>query len=210
MGLFGFLIFPWALYSQNIKNPTFQEDEGATRDPIDEHLEGQKAIVFVSCLLQLIGICQVVGCGSMVDPENKRVTQHGAVIIIRYTCNNHHSGEWCSSPTVGKEKSKVWVLNTVLASYCLTCGLHISQVQFLILVSQVLPWMIVYDFSSIGPWLLSSSPNLRIWQDLLLQFADRPSGEDCVDCLVWLSGVNKQSTNANWFFSGFRKLKYRN
>ena len=116
--------------SQQVNFVTFQDDEGATKDPIDAHLEGHKAIVFLSCLLQLIGICQVVGCGSLVDPENKKVTQHGAVIIITYTCNNHHMGEWCSSPTVGKEKSKVWVLNTVLASYCLTCGLHISQVHF--------------------------------------------------------------------------------
>ena len=83
----------------------------------------------MSCLLQLFAMCQVAGCGNAVDPDNIVVTEHGAVIVVQYTCNGSHTRKWCSSPTVGQGKSKVWVLNTVLATYSLTCGLHISQVR---------------------------------------------------------------------------------
>ena len=97
-------------------------------DLLSSYLDASKAIVFMSCLLQLLSVCPLPGCGSAIDPENREVKEHGAVIVIHYTCNSHHSGHWCSSPSVGEGKKKVWVLNTVLASYSLTCGLHISQV----------------------------------------------------------------------------------
>ena len=92
------------------------------------HLKAPKAIVFLSCLLQLFSMCQVPGCGSAIDPANIDVQEQGAVIVVKYTCNKHHTGDWCSSPFVGKGKSKVGVLNVVLATFILTCGLHISQV----------------------------------------------------------------------------------
>ena len=98
-------------------------------DPVSKHLDAPKAIVFMSCLLQLFSMCQVSGCASAIDPENIDVLQHGAVVVIRYTCNMHHSGEWCSSPALGEGKKKVWVLNALLATFSLTCGLHISQVK---------------------------------------------------------------------------------
>ena len=97
-------------------------------DLLSSYLDASKAIVFMSCLLQLLSVCPLAGCGSAIDPDNREVKEHGAVIVIHYTCNSHHSGQWCSSPSVGEGKKKVWVLNTVLASYSLTCGLHISQV----------------------------------------------------------------------------------
>ena len=97
-------------------------------DPISAHVEAPKAIVFLSSLMSLFSVCQVVGCNGLIDPANRSVTQHGAAIVVQYTCNNHHSGRWCSSPTVGQGNSKVYVINSVLASYSLTCGLHISQV----------------------------------------------------------------------------------
>ena len=83
----------------------------------------------MSCLLQLFSLCQVVECGAAIDPENIDVKQHGAAVVVRYTCNKHHAREWCSSPVMGKGKGKIWVINALLATYSLTCGLHISQVK---------------------------------------------------------------------------------
>ena len=93
------------------------------------HLQAPKAIVFISSLLQLFSTCQVYGCQSAVDPANIEVRDIGAVIVIKYTCNENHSGEWCSSPFIGEGKNRVGVLNVLLATYSLTCGLHISQVK---------------------------------------------------------------------------------
>ena len=98
-------------------------------DPVSKLMDAPKAIVFMSCLMQLFSMCQVSECGSAIDPENIKVVQHGAVVVVRYTCNKHHTGEWCSSPALGEGKNKVWVLNALLATYSLTCGLHISQVR---------------------------------------------------------------------------------
>ena len=83
----------------------------------------------MSSLLQLFSVCHTPGCSSSVDPSNREIKEHGAAIVVKYTCNNHHSGEWSSSPTVGLGKSKVWTLNVLLATYSLVCGLHISQVS---------------------------------------------------------------------------------
>ena len=44
------------------------------------HLKAPKAIVFLSCLLQLFSMCQVPGCGSAIDPANTDVQERGAVI----------------------------------------------------------------------------------------------------------------------------------
>ena len=110
----------------DIIDPFFLQDVPC--DPISAHVEAPKAIVFLSSLMSLFSVCHVAGCSGLIDPANRSVTQHGAAIVVQYTCNNHHSGKWCSSPTVGQGNSKVYVINSVLASYSLTCGLHISQV----------------------------------------------------------------------------------
>ena len=98
------------------------------KDPLAEHLKADKAIVFLSCLLQLFTVCQQYGCGAAIDPANRKYHQEGAVIVIKYTCNASHTHTWSSSPAVGEGKKKVWVMNAILAIYSLTCGLHISQV----------------------------------------------------------------------------------
>ena len=100
-----------------------------TDDPLSAHLKADKVIVFLSCLMNLFAICQHSGCGSAIDPTNRGVVEHGAVMVVHYTCNSNHCGQWSSSPAVGQGKGRVWVLNTVLAAYSLTCGLHISQVR---------------------------------------------------------------------------------
>ena len=104
------------------------EDDPDHSDPISDIIDGPKAVVFLSCLMQLFSVCPSPGCGSAIDPANRRIIQHGAAIVVNYTCNNSHKGTWSSSPTVGTGNSKVWALNSLLATFCLTCGLHISQV----------------------------------------------------------------------------------
>ena len=104
------------------------EDTEVELDSISDIIDGPKAIVFLSCLMQLFSVCPSPGCGSAIDPANRRIIQHGAAIVVHYTCNNSHKDTWSSSPTVGTGNSKVWALNSLLATFCLTCGLHISQV----------------------------------------------------------------------------------
>ena len=109
-------------------SPPEGEDTEDESDSISDIIDGPKAVVFLSCLMQLFSVCPSPGCGSAIDPANRRIIQHGAAIVVNYTCNNSHQGTWSSSPTVGTGNSKVWALNSLLATFCLTCGLHISQV----------------------------------------------------------------------------------
>ena len=92
------------------------------------NLEAPKAIVFISCLLSLFRVCSVPSCHSAIDAENVHVHDVGAVVTVKWSCNANHCGEWHSSPYVGTGRSKVGVLNIMLATYSLTCGLHITQV----------------------------------------------------------------------------------
>ena len=145
-------------------------------------MRAPKAIVFLSCLLQLFTRCQVPGCSSTVDPANIDVQEHGAVIVVKYVCNEHHTGEWSSSPFIGEGRSKVGVLNIILATFSLTCGLHISQVlrlQF----KCALKLIILLGFGVFFP-----PPNLYVWADLLLQPTKEPVGEGCLASLVRMSG----------------------
>ena len=143
-------------------------------------------------------MCQVPGCGSAIDPANMDVQEHGAVIVVKYTCNKHHSGDWCSSPYVGKGKAKVGVLNVVLATFSLACGLHISQVLKMKL--RILPCNEIcltvrykqYLYNLLGPGLFLAPAPLHVWTDVLLHPAKEPVGEGCVACLVRLSGRNNR------------------
>lgn len=92
------------------------------------HLEAPKAVVFLSSLLALFDICRVHGCHSAIDASNIVVREIGAVISVKYTCNGNHTGEWHSSPFVGEGRGKVGVMNILLSTYSLTCGLHITKV----------------------------------------------------------------------------------
>ena len=97
-------------------------------DEMRGHLEAPKAVVFLSNLLALFTICRTPGCHNLIDPSNVNVVEVGAAITVKYTCNASHSGEWHSSPYVGVGRSKVGVINILLSTYSLTCGLNITQV----------------------------------------------------------------------------------
>ena len=116
-------------------------------DPLSSHIEAPKAVVFLSCLMQLVCLCPTPGSGAAIDPANRITVQHGAGLVVHFTCNNHHKGEWSSSPTVGSGNSKVWAINSILASFCLTCGLHISQVCISL---SILPEKLNLFFSDLG------------------------------------------------------------
>ena len=96
--------------------------------------------------MELFSLCPVHGCGAAIDPANRNIIEHGAAIVVHYTCNSHHKGEWSSSPTVGSGNSKVWVINSILATYCLTCGLHISQVRLFDIFIRVLTMQYIFSY----------------------------------------------------------------
>ena len=97
-------------------------------DALTHHIEAPKAVVFISCLLQLFTTCQVQECHSAIDQSNIRIQEVGAAIVVKYECNNNHSGEWSSSPFIGEGKAKSSVLNVLIANFILTCGLSVSKV----------------------------------------------------------------------------------
>ena len=90
-------------------------------------VEAPKLIVFLSSLLPLFAVCRLPECQSVVDQDNIKVTYKGARAEIRATCNENHTTFWQSSPTLGSGKSQVGVINLLLASFCLTTGLHVRQ-----------------------------------------------------------------------------------
>ena len=94
-----------------------------------------KVIVYMTSLLSLFAVCRSPGCNSAVFPENIRVSYYGAMAEIKATCNADHTTFWQSSPTLGTGRKKVGVLNVLLAVYCLTTGLHISQARIFVLIN---------------------------------------------------------------------------
>ena len=96
-------------------------------DIMTAHIESSKAIVFITCLLQLFKKCPDEACNSIIDPSNIEITNVGAVTFVKYECNEGHCGKWASSPFIGKSKERVGIINLLLSSFILTCGLHISQ-----------------------------------------------------------------------------------
>ena len=97
-------------------------------EKLSEFIEAPKALVFISCLRQLFTKCGEDNCNSAIDPDNVHIRRIGAVAVVNYECNSGHCGEWSSSPYIGQKKEKVGVMNLLLASSILTCGLQISQV----------------------------------------------------------------------------------
>ena len=93
------------------------------------HIEAKKAVVYIDKLLLLFDKCKRPDCDAAIDPDNRKVIDTiGAPLTVKYVCNNHHTGEWHSSPFLGEGRSRVGVLNVLLATRSLVCGLHITQV----------------------------------------------------------------------------------
>lgn len=92
------------------------------------YIETPKAIVFVPALLDAFKICREPNCGSYVEKENMKCKTVGASISIECLCNNNHFRVWNSSPVVGTGKEAIAVINILLATFCLTVGLHVNQV----------------------------------------------------------------------------------
>ena len=94
------------------------------------HVDAKKAIVFLPSLLQLFAICNVANCGSYVDSENIVVKPNGLMLKVECFCNNNHKTTWESGPMLGSGKTAVAAINAIVATYTLTCGLHIQQVIY--------------------------------------------------------------------------------
>ena len=114
------------------------------KDPMTSHIEASKAIVFIPCLLKLFNKCPQVSCSSVIDPDNIEVKEIGAVVVIKYMCNENHSGEWSSSPFIGEGNERVGVTSLMLASCTLTCGLSISQVPYTVSISYSISDMFIF------------------------------------------------------------------
>ena len=79
--------------------------------------------------MELFQTCPRIDCQAAIDAANVEWIEKGAWLRVKYTCNNSHSGSWDNSPVVGQGKSKIGILNILLATYTLLCGLHVSQVS---------------------------------------------------------------------------------
>ena len=84
--------------------------------------------MFLPSLLQLFSVCRVPSCGNAVDPANITIKNNGAMVSVRCLCNSNHQTDWDSGPVLGTGTSAVAVINILLATYCLTTGLHLEQV----------------------------------------------------------------------------------
>lgn len=80
-------------------------------------------------LESLFDVCNIGGCGSAVDPENKKVCFSGAMVTISVVCNNGHSYKWDSSTKLGSGKKQVAAINVLLGSYNYLCGVNIKKVN---------------------------------------------------------------------------------
>ena len=86
-------------------------------------------IVEKELLRDLFTVCNHPGCGCVIDRDDILMSTIGAAIIITVTCDNSHNLKWSSSGKVGEGKKRMFLINILLASYVLLCGLNISQVS---------------------------------------------------------------------------------
>ena len=95
----------------------------------DERANKSKVIAYVNLLLDLFQVCRVAGCGALVDRKDIKYVQDGAMITVTCTCLKNHDTKWRSSPVfhLGQPRP-TGEINTVLATYILTCGMHVKQV----------------------------------------------------------------------------------
>jgi len=88
----------------------------------------KRVIVEKDLLLKLFQVCNVPGCGSLVDEDDIKMTTLAAAVSVTATCCNSHTYHWSTSTKVGEGKKQKFLINVLLASYTLLCGLNISQV----------------------------------------------------------------------------------
>jgi hypothetical protein len=90
----------------------------------------KRVIVEKELLLDLFTVCNVTGCGCVTDRDDVQMSTVGAAVIITVTCTNSHTFKWSSSPKVGDvPRKQMFLINILLASYALVCGLDIGQVS---------------------------------------------------------------------------------
>ena len=95
----------------------------------DERDDKSKVIAYMSLLLDLFQVCRVAGCGALVDKKDIKYVQDGAMVTVSCTCLKNHDTKWRSSPVFHLgEPHPTGEINTVLATYILTCGMHVKQV----------------------------------------------------------------------------------
>ena len=89
----------------------------------------KRVIVEKELLLDLFTVCNHPGCGCTIDRDDVQMSTVGAAIIITVTCDNSHNFKWRSSAKVGDGKKRMFLINILLASYVVLCGLNIAQVS---------------------------------------------------------------------------------
>ena len=89
----------------------------------------KRVIVEKELLLNLFTVCNHPGCGCAIDRDDVQMCTVGAAIIITATCDNSHTFKWSSSTKVGDGKKRMFLINILLASYVVLCGLNIAQVS---------------------------------------------------------------------------------
>jgi hypothetical protein len=64
-----------------------------------------------------------------VEKEDIKVVPEGATITVTCSCLNNHQIQWRSSPVYNQGSSHpMSKINAVIATYILTCGMHVKQV----------------------------------------------------------------------------------
>ena len=86
--------------------------------------------------MTLLSICREPNCGSFVERDNIKIVPNGAMIRVHTTCNNHHVKTWDSSPMLGTGRKAIAVINILIGVYSLLTGLHIKQVQIVVMLEQ--------------------------------------------------------------------------
>ena len=122
--------------SQSPYKPPSEEDFSSDSDTsLDEEpecekdpLQAWKVIVWVFCLMELFSVCRTPGCGQIVDENYIKKTFKGGALNVTATCNAGHTYKWCSSPVSGVGKYAIPLINTLIAAYTFTTGMHIDQI----------------------------------------------------------------------------------
>ena len=95
----------------------------------DQDNDKSKVIVYMRLLISFFQVCRMAGCGSLVDRDDIKIVTDGAMITVTCVCVKNHRTQWKSSPVLHQGSTHpIGEINIILATYILTCGLHIKQV----------------------------------------------------------------------------------
>ena len=104
-------------------------DDNSDDEEIEPEVHEERFIVEKSAFMEMFKVCNTLGCGAMIDPDDVQLKKIGGAVKVTGTCLNNHKNIFKSSRSTHEGNKEIFVINILLAAYTLFCGLNFSHVS---------------------------------------------------------------------------------